>query len=120
RYFYEYTTLAKATRVGARYLTTAQVNTTQDTIAKNIVVYGNPAGTGSPILPDLTPTQVVITRQADDPVLPQTVKVEIVDFTHQPIFDLGLMMNNPSFSMSINVSPSVTMHYLMTQPPPIP
>src|SRR5216684_1294972 len=50
RYFYEYTTLAKAARVGARYLATAAVNSAEDTNAKNIVVYGNSAGTGNPIL----------------------------------------------------------------------
>jgi Flp pilus assembly protein TadG len=49
RYFYEYTTLAKAARVGARYLSTAKVTAADDLIAKNIIVYGNTAGTGSPI-----------------------------------------------------------------------
>ena len=38
RYFYEYTTLAKASRAGARYLATAAVNSAQDNTAKNIVV----------------------------------------------------------------------------------
>src|SRR6266704_4937266 len=46
RYFYEYTTLTKAARVGARYLATACVKTNEDTNAKNIVVFGNAAGTG--------------------------------------------------------------------------
>ena len=45
RYFYEYTTLAKASRAGARYLATAAVNPAEDATARNIVVYGNPAGT---------------------------------------------------------------------------
>src|ERR1700693_5581299 len=48
RYFYEYTTLAKASRAGARYLATAAVNSTEDTKAKNLVVFGNAAGPGSP------------------------------------------------------------------------
>src|SRR5215216_7703518 len=46
RYFYEYTTLAKAARVGARYLVTAKVDCNQGTLAKNLVVFGNTAGTG--------------------------------------------------------------------------
>src|SRR6266851_4064402 len=58
RYFYEYTTLAKATRVGARYLATAAVKTSEDTNAKNIVVFGNAAGTGTPILTDLATSNV--------------------------------------------------------------
>ena len=50
RFFYEYTTLAKATRAGTRYLITAPSTGKSDTEARNIVVYGNPAGTGTPIV----------------------------------------------------------------------
>ena len=117
RFFYEYTTVAKAARVGSRYLISAAVNSTQDTAAKNLVVYGNAAGTGSPILSGLTTANVVITRQGGVPVLPQTVTVQIVGFKHQPLFDLGLMINSPSLSLNIDVKPSVTMRYLLTQPP---
>jgi len=117
RFFYEYTTVAKAARVGSRYLISAAVNSAQDTAAKNLVVYGNAAGTGSPILSGLTTDNVVITRQGGVPVLPQTVTVQIVGFKHQPLFDLGLMINSPSLSLNIDVKPSVTMRYLLTQPP---
>ena len=119
RYFYEYTTLAKASRAGTRYLSTAPVVGTEDATAKNIIVYGNPAGTGSPILTDLSTTHVVITRQGGTPVLPQTVTVSIVGFKHQPIFDLGKLTNKVGLSLNIDVKPSVTMRYLLTQPPPI-
>lgn len=117
RFFYEYTTVAKAARVGTRYLTSAAVNTAEDTKAKNLVVYGNAAGTGSPILSGLTTSNVVITRQGGVPVLPQTVTVQIVGFKHQPLFDLCKMINSPSLSLNIDVKPSVTMRYLLTQPP---
>ncbi len=117
RFFYDYTTVAKAARVGSRYLISAAVNSAQDTAAKNLVVYGNAAGTGSPILSGLTTGNVVITRQGGVPVLPQTVTVQIVGFKHQPLFDLGLMINSPSLSLNIDVKPSVTMRYLLTQPP---
>jgi len=117
RYFYEYTTLAKSARVGARYLATAAVNSTQDTNAKNIVVYGNSAGTGNPILSGLSTANVTITRSGGVPVLPQTVTVQITGFKHQPIFDLGAITNTSTLSMNIDVKPSVTMRYLLTQPP---
>ena len=117
RYFYEYTTLAKSARVGARYLATAAVNSTEDTNAKNIVVYGNSAGTGNPILSGLSTTNVTITRSGGVPVLPQTVTVQITGFKHQPIFDLGAITKTPTLSMNIDVKPSVTMRYLLTQPP---
>jgi Flp pilus assembly protein TadG len=119
RYFYEYTTLAKAARVGSRYLITAQVKPAEDVTAKNIVVFGNPAGTGSPILTGLSATNIVITRQGGTSVLPELVKVEVVGYKHQPIFDLGLLTKTPTLSMNIDVKPSVTMRYLLTQPPPI-
>jgi len=119
RYFYEYTTLAKSSRVGSRYLSTAVVSGTEDAAAKNIVVYGNTAGTGSPILTDLSTTHVVITRQGGTPVLPQTVTVSIVGYKHQPIFDLGKLTNNVGLSLNVDVKPSVTMRYLLTQPPPL-
>lgn len=117
RFFYEYTTLAKAARVGTRYLITAPVKASQDTTAKNIVVYGNPAGTGTAILLGLETSHVVITREGGVPVLPETVKVQIIGYKHQPIFDLGSLINSKALSLNIDVKPSVTMRYLLTQPP---
>ena len=117
RYFYEYTTVAKAARVGARYLCTAAVNSSEDAIAKNLVVYGNETGTGSPLISGLTTSNVVITRAGGVPLVPQTVTIQITNFKHQPIFDLGKMTKNLSLSMNIDVKPSVTMRYLLTQPP---
>ena len=117
RYFYEYTTLDKAVRAGSRYLTTAKVGATEDTRAKNIVVYGNPDGTGTPIVKGLTAANVVISRAGGVPSLPQTVTVEISNYKHQPIFDLGQLIKVQSLSLNIDVKPSVTMRYLLTQPP---
>ncbi len=103
--------------MGARYLATAAVNSSEDTSAKNIVVFGNSAGTGNPILSGLSTTNVTITRSGGVPVLPQTVTVQITGFKHQPIFDLGAITNMSTLSMNIDVKPSVTMRYLLTQPP---
>ena len=119
RYFYEYTTLAKATRVGARFLTTSEVGTVGDTAAKNIVVFGNAAGTGSPLLPNLAASHVVITREGGTPVLPEKVTVTIVGYEHQSIFNLGALTGISGLSTNVAVQPSVTMRYLLTQPPAI-
>jgi Flp pilus assembly protein TadG len=116
RYFYEYTTLAKASRVGARYLATAAVKPTEDKNAKNIIVFGNAAGTGTPILTGLATSNVTITRTGGVPVLPQTVTVQITGFKHQPILDLGKLMKIPTLSMNVDVKPTVTMRYLLYQP----
>ena len=85
--------------------------------AKNIIVYGNFAGTGTPILSGLSTANVTITRNGGVPVLPQTVTVQITGFKHQPVFDLGAITKTPTLSMNIDVKPSVTMRYLLTQPP---
>ncbi|MEP6921529.1 MAG: TadE/TadG family type IV pilus assembly protein [bacterium] len=120
RYFQEYTTLAKGSRVAVRFLATARTNGLDDLQAKNLVVYGNLVGSGSPIVPGLATGNVSITRQniAGNPVtggLPNTVTVEIVNFKHSPLFDIGKLINN-QLSLNIDVKPSVTMRYLLTQP----
>jgi Flp pilus assembly protein TadG len=116
RFFYEYSTLAKAARAGSRYLVTAGVSADEDIRAKNIVVYGNPDGTGSPIVRGLTTANVTITRQGGTSALPETVKVQITGYKYQPIFDLGALLKTPSLSLNVDVKPSVTMRYLLTQP----
>jgi Flp pilus assembly protein TadG len=119
RYFQEYTTLAKGSRVAARYLATACINGADDSAAKNLVVYGNVAGTGSPIVNGLATTNVTIVRAVGGAAtsgFPETVTVKIENFNHTPLFNLGQLMGN-SLSMNIAVKPSVTMRYLLTQPP---
>jgi Flp pilus assembly protein TadG len=119
RYFQEYTTLAKGSRVAARYLATACINGADDSAAKNLVVYGNVAGTGSPIVNGLATTNVTIVRAVGGAAtsgFPETVTVKIEDFNHTPLFNLGQLMGN-SLSFNIAVKPSVTMRYLLTQPP---
>src|SRR5688572_25784473 len=117
RYFYEYTTLDKAVRAGSRYLATAAVNPGEDAKARNIVVYGNAAGTGTPVIQGLTPANITITRAGGVPVLPQTVTVEVSGYKYQPIFDLGKLIKVPTLSLNIDIKPSITMRNLLTQPP---
>jgi Flp pilus assembly protein TadG len=118
RYFHEYTTLAKASRLGARYLISKSVNSSvnYETIAKNIVVYGNASGSGSPILSGLSAANVEVTYAGPVAGIPDTVTVTIVNYPHQPLFDLGALLRNSSLSMAIDVKPSVTMRYLLTTP----
>ena len=114
RYFQEYTTLAKGSRVAARYLATACVDGADDPAAKNLVVYGNVAGTGTPVVNGLETTNVTIERVPNGG-FPETVTVKIENYNHTPLFNLGQLMGN-SLSFNIAVKPSVTMRYLLTQP----
>jgi Flp pilus assembly protein TadG len=122
RYFQEYTTLAKGSRVAARYLATAPTCSADDLNAKRLVVYGNTAGTGSPIVNGLSVNNVNIVRRnaAGDVTtgFPTTVTVEIINYQHTSIFDLGGLTRSTSASLNIAVKPSVTMRYLLTQPIP--
>lgn len=115
RYFYEYTTLAKASRVAARYLATAATDGTADLAAKKLVVYGNVAGTGSPVLSGLDVSNVQITRTPANTCVPTTVTVEIINFPHSSILKLDKLTKNTSASLDIAVKPSVTMRYLVSQ-----
>src|SRR5690348_16493357 len=119
RYFYEYTTVAKSARLGARYLASKSVtSTTVDwkTNAKNMVVYGNTAGTGTAILSGLTTANVDVQYVGGTTGIPDMVKVSIINYKHQPVFDLGKMLNNTSLSLNVDVKPSVTMRFLLTTP----
>lgn len=63
RALYQYNILTKSVRDAARYLS-VQIpgDTTKYSIAKNLVVYGNPAGSGAPLAFGLS------TEQVPDPV----------------------------------------------------
>ena len=116
RLFYTYQTLSKATRAGARYLTTEPGSGTSDAEAANLVIFGNTAGTGDPILPGLTADNVDVTRDGANPALPDTVSVSIDGFYYQPIFDLGKLVGSDSLSLNVELTPSTTMRMLGTIP----
>ena len=80
------------------------------------MVYGNVAGTGSPILTGLSTANIDVQYQGGTAGVPDTVKVSVINYKHQPVFDLGKLLNNTSLSLNVDVKPSVTMHYLITQP----
>jgi Flp pilus assembly protein TadG len=120
RYFYEYTTMAKAARVGARFMSTKSIDSTNTdwvSATKKLVVYGNTAGTGTPVLPGLTLSNVDVkfaggTYSAGNGV-PTTVTISFVNYKHVPVFDLGKMLNVTTLSLNVDVKPSITMHYML-------
>ena len=118
RYFYEYTTAAKAARVGARFLASKSVNssTNYELQAKNLVVYGNIGGTGDPVLPGMTINNVDIQYAGVTSGVPDTVTVNIVSYQHQSIVNLGALLRNTALSTNVDVKPSVTMRFLLTTP----
>lgn len=112
RFFYTYSTLSKATRAGARYQISqpSGLNWTQ---TKNLVVYGNTDGTGTPVVKGLTTANVQVTENRNAGGALQTITVGISGYGYQPVFDLGKLTKNASLSLSVNVSPSSTMRQLV-------
>lgn len=120
RYFQTYTTLAKATRTAARYLSNHPYNGTEVTRATNLVVCGKlTCAGGDELVPGMTPAKVCIQTTGSPKIQTVTVKIPHVasgcgaPHVYQPIFDIGGLLHNPSFSLSIPVNPSTTMYYML-------
>ncbi|MBL8175066.1 MAG: pilus assembly protein [Bryobacterales bacterium] len=106
--FYQYNKLSNAVNAGARYASLRAYNSPNatpasnfNTAVKNMVVYGNPAGTGSPVVPGLAPGNVVLTPTFTLAV-PSHMTVEIQGFT----------LNSVVSSTRLNHKPKVTYPYL--------
>jgi Flp pilus assembly protein TadG len=115
RMFYTYNSLAKATRSGARYLSTVTtVDTPTTNNAKNMVLCGNIAGCGGPgqpaiILPNFSAGNIAVTPP-DTSVPVKYVTVAITGYTYQPlVFDLNALTGG---NFRIALSPSTTMRYM--------
>lgn len=116
RLFYQYTTLAKATRAGARYLSTVPNVTNSTTAAKNVVLCGNAAGCGgagqpSVILPNLTASNIVVTAPTSGTEV-KYVTVAITGYTYQfLVFNLNWRTGG---NFNISLSPSTRMRYMVS------
>jgi Flp pilus assembly protein TadG len=63
RLLWVHNSLVDATRRAARYAVNQGMSTGAQTGAKNMAVYGNAAGAGQPLVPDLAASQVKLTYQ---------------------------------------------------------
>lgn len=102
RAIYQYNTLTKSVRDAARYLS-IQTPGTRIAEAKNLVVYGNTAGTGSPLALGLTTAHVQdpIWETAGTAPVISTVTVEIANYEFRSMFTttvFGLPFRNVPFS----------------------
>jgi Flp pilus assembly protein TadG len=135
RMFYTYTTLAKATKVGARYLSVSRnaVNGTATEItnaknaARNMVVYGcadrtvSPCSTASAIVSGLTTANVNIcdnfSGAACNPVIPagttKYFRVEIQNFTYRRgVWNLATKTGAANSTYYFDLKPSTEMRYI--------
>lgn len=114
RFFYTYSTLAKATRAGARYLSSKPVDTTFKGKAQNLVVYGDEGAgcSGAAVVTNLVCANVDVKKTVGAGGL-TTVTVAIKDFQYQPLFDLGKLTGSSTLSLKVNVGASSTMKHLL-------
>jgi hypothetical protein len=101
RAIYQYNLLTKSVRDAARYLSIQTPGTHIDE-ARNLIVYGNIAGTGTPLALGLSTAHVATPRWEPVGVAPviNTVTVEIVNYDFQSIFTtaFGLSFGTIRFS----------------------
>jgi hypothetical protein len=97
------TSVANATRAAARTTLRSDDKTGFRTTIQNLVVYGNTAGTGNPLVPDLNRNHVTVTWSPDStanpPIPPETVAVAINGFTINGMFGTVTMVDKPRLTM---------------------
>ena len=117
RAFVDHNTLTKAVRNGARYVAANALQGTTGVIAvggilaaetRNLVVYGNVAGLGTPVLPGLTAADITVTDVGADNIR--------VSAAHSITGILGPVMRSftggPDMNMVHNLQATVTMRAL--------
>jgi Flp pilus assembly protein TadG len=116
RALYQYNTLTKAVRDGARHLSSVAIiggtgiislDADKVTDTRNLVIYGSTGGTGTSLLPGLAPGQITVTA-------PDALHVRVqAAYPYQPIFatlpGFGLMSD---ISANWNLTAASTMRAL--------
>lgn len=101
RAYYYYNTLTKNVREAARYLSVRAKGVDVDS-AKNIIVFGNPAGTGTAVIPRLSKTNVPDPAYATVGTVPAitTVTVTVSGYSFQPMVSsvFGFRLNTFTFA----------------------
>lgn len=128
RYFQNYTTLSKATRASARYLSNHELNALEIGRAQALVVCGKLACTGGdpPLVSGFTAAKICMESTGSPKILNVTVRIPRTNdctpmagttagtpFNYTPIFDIGAILGTPSFSMALPIAPGTTMYYMI-------
>jgi Flp pilus assembly protein TadG len=101
RALYQYNTLAKSVRDGARYLS-IQLPNTHLTEARNLIVYGNTAGTGQALAQGLATSHVPDptwqTAGTAPEIVISTVRVEVTGYTFNSLIPSVFGLNIGSYT----------------------
>jgi hypothetical protein len=110
RAYYQYNTLSKAIRNGARYMSSHTYSSANITNAQNMVVYGQTSGSGTPVLPGLTAAMIGVTPSGgtgpyDEINPPQSVIVGVLNYPFNSLV--------PGFiSLNVTFSPQAMFRYV--------
>ena len=100
RALWTHNALTDAARRGARYAT--MHNSGDIGSVKNIVVYGNAAGSGSPLLPNLTTGNVSVTYSGTYQINNGTVAVSITGYQFQFVVPIvGTTITMPNYTTTL-------------------
>jgi len=117
RAFIDHNTLTKAVRNGARYVAAnayqgstgvVNVNATLSAETRNLVVYGNTAGLGTPVLPGLSAADITVTDIGADNI--RVTAAYTISGILGPV--LRSFSGGPDISMVHNLQATVTMRAL--------
>jgi Flp pilus assembly protein TadG len=102
RAYYQYNTLSKAIRNGARYMSSHTYSNANIANTQNMVVYGQASGSGTAVLPGLTSTMVAVTPSGgtgpyNEINPPQSVTVGVVNYPFNSLAP-GVISLNVTFS----------------------
>jgi hypothetical protein len=110
RAYYQYNTLSKAIRDGGRYMSSHTYSAVNVSNAQKLVVYGQTAGGGTPVLPGLTTAMISVTPSGgtgpyDEINPPQSVVVSVNSYPFDSIVPGVVKLN-------ITLSPQVMFRYV--------
>ena len=117
RAFIDHNTLTKAVRTGVRYVAANAFQGTTGVVwvsaalraeTQNLVVYGNSAGTGTPVLAGLTSADITVTNIGADNI--QVSAVHTISGILGPL--LRSVFTGPDINMVHNLEATVTMRAL--------
>lgn len=119
--FYQYNTLTKAVRDGARYLSAnallgstgiISISSALRTETRNLVVYGNTAGSGDPLIPAFTDISTVIANAAGTEHVRVAATYDYVPMLFPATLCLPTFVSGGCIDLDFDLNASTTMRAL--------
>ena len=123
RLFQTYTTLTKATRSAARYLSNHKFDNDSKDKARDLVVCGKLkcAAGDQPLVTGMSAAKVCIESTGSPSIETVTVRIPRplegggcgAPHLYNPVFDIGKLLHLQAYSLNVPLSPSTTMRYVL-------